>query len=225
VSGAVRRPGLREGYDLWAATYDQTANPLVALDRRVTFPALSPGPGELILDAGCGTGYYVTRMLHSGAWCVGMDLSLGMMAKIRAAHPDVPLIQCDLDAPFPLRNATFDAVLSALVSEHIRDLPRFCSDVARVLRPGGRFIWSVFHPGLAHAGTEANFPDSEGNEVRLGAELHSVEDYKDALSRNGLVEEQWDVMSGDAELSAAIPRAAKYEGRPMLIVVRAVKKR
>ena len=52
----VRRVGVREGYDLWAEDYDETANPVVAMDARHTLGALDPRPGERILDAGCGTG-------------------------------------------------------------------------------------------------------------------------------------------------------------------------
>ncbi|MCP5119378.1 MAG: class I SAM-dependent methyltransferase, partial [bacterium] len=52
----IERPGVRAGYDRWAESYDQTANPLVPLERRHTPRRLGPRPGERILDAGCGTG-------------------------------------------------------------------------------------------------------------------------------------------------------------------------
>ncbi|HSP97053.1 MAG TPA: hypothetical protein VL049_07385 [Candidatus Dormibacteraeota bacterium] len=41
----MARPGVREGYDRWAAIYDASPNPLVALDRRVALPLL------LLIDA------------------------------------------------------------------------------------------------------------------------------------------------------------------------------
>jgi len=37
----LSRPGVREGYDLWSESYDQTPNPLIALDRRFTMTLLS----------------------------------------------------------------------------------------------------------------------------------------------------------------------------------------
>jgi ubiquinone/menaquinone biosynthesis C-methylase UbiE len=52
----VERVSVREGYDLWSETYDQTPNPVVAMDARYTLKWLAPRPGEQILDAGCGTG-------------------------------------------------------------------------------------------------------------------------------------------------------------------------
>ena len=50
----VRRVNAQEGYDLWARTYDETPNPVVAMDARYTLGVLAPEPGEQILDAGCG---------------------------------------------------------------------------------------------------------------------------------------------------------------------------
>ena len=223
MTRAVRRPGVREGYDLWASSYDTTRNPLVALDRRLTLAALAPRAGERILDAGCGTGYYLSKIGAAGARCVGSDLSRGMMLRARAIHPDAVLVESDLDAPFPFRSESFDAVLSALVSEHITGIGGFCREVARVLRPGGRFVWSVFHPDLASRGTEANFVDEEGCEVRLGAERHTIEDYRQAIDASGLVVDTEEVVAGDEALARAMDRAKKYVGQPMLIVYAAVR--
>src|SRR5207249_774708 len=41
MSKRVRRPGVRDGYDAWSTTYDETPNPLVALDRRYTMRLLA----------------------------------------------------------------------------------------------------------------------------------------------------------------------------------------
>jgi len=213
---SVRRPGVREGYDLWSASYDATKNPLVDLDRRVTLDALDPRAGENILDAGCGTGFYLSGILAAGARCTGVDFSRGMLEQARLSYARVPLIEADLDGVFPFRSSAFDAVLSALVSEHIKNIGAFCSEVARVLRPGGRFVWSVFHPSLAHSGTEANFSDEEGREIRLGAELHTIEDYRAALDDADLSVQEEVELTGDEALARDIERAKKYIGKPML---------
>ena len=223
MSRPVRRPGVREGYNIWAPTYDTAKNPLVVLDRRHTLRVLSPKPEELILDAGCGTGFYMANILDAGARYVGADLSRGMLAMIRNARPHAALVESDLDSGLPFRSSSFDAVLSALVSEHIAHIRRFCDEVTRVLRPGGRFIWSVFHPDLAHGGTEANFVNADGYEVRLGAELHTIEDYRNALTGAGLSVRSWKEVVGDSDLARIIPRAEKYVGKPMLIVIHTTK--
>src|SRR5262245_41437474 len=119
----VRRPGVRAGYDAWAAVYDDTPNALVSLDRRQTIDRLAPRAGERILDAGCGTGHHLRRLLAAGSAPVGVDFSRGMLRVARRVLPTVPLAQADLDAPLPVREAAFDAVLCALVGEHLPRLP------------------------------------------------------------------------------------------------------
>jgi hypothetical protein len=66
------------------------------------------------------------------------------------------------------------------VSEHLTDLRVFFADMLSVLRVGGRFVFSAFHPEMAAAGVEANF-EANGCEYRLGAERHTVGDYVDHI--------------------------------------------
>ena len=84
MSKRVQRPDVRDGYDRWAESYDQTPNPLVVLDRRHTVSLLRPRRSERILDAGCGTGAHLGLMLRSGSFPVGLDLSRGMLKVTRA---------------------------------------------------------------------------------------------------------------------------------------------
>ena len=115
----VSRPTVREGYDLWAESYDRTANPIVALDRRHTMRHLQPRRGERILDAGCGTGAHLRRIGRAGSRAVGIDFSRGMLRVAQRSSPGALLAQADLHRELPLRRDRFDAVLCALVSEHL----------------------------------------------------------------------------------------------------------
>jgi SAM-dependent methyltransferase len=216
----VERPGVREGYDQWSATYDATPNPLVALDRRVTLRALDPRAGEWILDAGCGTGVHLAALSRARSRAVGLDFSRGMLRIAQRAAPDAGLVQADLNREFPIRRAAFDVVLSALVSEHLRDLRRFFAEAFSVLRHGGRLVFSAFHPELAQAGIEANF-EREGTEYRLGAERYSVADYLNRIWEAGFRELDWREYRGDERLVDEVPAARKYLGRPLLLLVQA----
>ena len=92
----TRRVSAREGYDLWAETYDQTLNPVVAMDARHTFGVLAPAPGEQILDAGCGTGRHLRPMIRARSNPVGVDFSRGMLSIARRNYSGVPLVHADL---------------------------------------------------------------------------------------------------------------------------------
>jgi len=211
---------VRDGYDRWARTYDGTPNPLVALDRRHTFAALAPRAGERVLDAGCGTGAHLARMCGARARGVGLDFSRGMLSVAKRSAPGAGLAQADLNAEFPVRAGAFDALLSSLVSEHLRDLRRFFAEAHAALRRGGRLVFSAFHPELARAGIEANFSE-DGTEYRLGAEPYTVDDYLNGMADAGFARIERRDFLGDDALAAEVPASAKYLGKPLLLLVQA----
>ncbi len=216
----VERPGVRAGYDLWSETYDATPNALVSLDRRHTIRALDPRPGERVLDAGCGTGAHLGNLCAARSRPVGLDFSRGMLRVARTAAPGAGLVQADLNRAFPVQRGAFDALLCSLVSEHLTDLQRFCSEAFASLRRGGRLVFSAFHPEIALAGVEANF-DSDGVEYRLGAERHTVDDYLNQISDagfTGLVREDYAV---DDSVLEEVPWAGKYGDHPLLLLIHA----
>ena len=218
----VERPGVRKGYDLWAATYDRTPNPLVSLDRRYAVSHLAPRAGERLLDAGCGTGANLRAIAKAGAAPVGLDFSMGMLRTAKHAVPDAALAQADLNNNFPLKRDVFDGLLCSLVSEHLTNLRTFFDEAFVVLKRGGRFVFSAFHPDIASAGVEANF-EQDGVEYRLGAEPYSVDDYLNRMDDAGFRDISARAYAVDERLVAEIPWAVKYLGRPLLLVVDAAR--
>ena len=220
----VSRPSVREGYDLWAESYDRTANPLVALDRRHTLARLRPRPDERILDAGCGTGANLRRIVRAGSRPVGVDFSRGMLRVAQRSARGALLAQADLHRDLPFRRGRFDAVLCALVSEHLRQLRTLFREAFAVLRRGGRLVFSAFHPEVARAGVEANF-ERDGTEYRLGAEGYTVDDYLNHIDAAGFTRVRWCEYRVDALVVERIPAATKYLGCPLLLIVEATRPR
>ncbi len=218
----VQRPGVRDGYDMWAASYDDTPNPLVALDRQHALNCLTAKPAEHVLDAGCGTGAHLLALIRAGSHPVGVDLSLGMLRIARRRLPGIPLAQGDLNRGLPIARGKCDAALCSLVSEHLTDLRVFFADMLSVLRVGGRFVFSAFHPEMAAAGVEANF-EANGCEYRLGAERHTVGDYVDHILDVGFRDVRCEEYGADAELVQQIPWAEKYLGHPLLLIIQALR--
>jgi len=189
------------------------------MDMRHTPAFLNPQRGESILDAGCGTGRSLPWMIEAGARPVGIDFSIEML---KVAHRRLPgaHLAADLQRPLPLRSRRFDAAHCALVGEHLEDLRATFVELRRVLRPGGRFVFSAYHPELAAAGVEANFEDS-GTEYRLGAVRYTTGDYLTLLSDAGFRDLAHQEFAGDEALAAVIPNGSRYLGRPMLLVLTA----
>ena len=219
-----RRLSVRDGYDEWSRTYDATPNPLVIMDDRHTLALLAPSEGERVLDAGCGTGRHLGRLLAAGSRPCGIDFSHGMLRVTRRKFPRAAVAIADLEEPLPVCARRFDAALCALVGEHLRRVPRLFRETHAALRPGGRFVFSVFHPEMVAAGKEARFEDA-GVEFRLGAERHTVDDYATMLEDAGFRHVAVDQFVGTPDLAAAAPNGAKYVGQPLLLIVRGTKPR
>ncbi len=102
------------------------------------------GPRDLVLDIGCGTCLLEERMGGSGASVVGMDLTMPMIRLGQAkALPIVKFLAVGDADRLPFQDSTFDAVVSCYVPKYARP-ELFSSEVARVLKPGGRVVMYDF---------------------------------------------------------------------------------
>lgn len=220
----IERVGPREGYDLWSETYDSTPNPVVAMDARHTIRLLSPNSGELVLDAGCGTGRNFLHLSAAKTSVVGIDFSYRMLQVARRRLENAPVAVANLEANLPFGNGSFDAVLCALIGEHLSELRAVFNEFFRVLKPGGRLVFSVYHPAMSAAGIEANF-ERDGVEYRLGAVHYSVAEHVTLLQEAGFEGIQFHEFYGDAELVKIVPSASKYLNTPVLLILTAGKQR
>jgi len=223
-SKETKRVTAREGYDLWADTYDRTANPVVAIDARHTLNLLDPKPGQRILDAGCGTGRNLVQIISASAKPYGLDFSLGMLRVAHKTAPHVPVFQADLQADLPFRAGQFSSALCALIGEHLDRLAFTFSELWNALHPGGWLVFSVYHPDLAEAGKEANF-QLDQTEYRLGAIRYTAADYLEMTWAAGFREIRTFEYRADQQLIDQIPTAAELLDKPVILALRAQRPR
>ena len=214
--------GVRAGYDRWAAVYDHDTNPLPALEEPRVREALGDMGGREVLDLGCGTGRHTAWLAAAGARVTAVDFSAGMLeeARRKVSSGRVRFIVHDLHEPLPLPDASFDAVVSGLVLEHLRDLPGFFSEARRVLRPAGRAVVSAMHPAMFLRGSQARFTDPDSGEVIAPGSLpHRICDFVMAGLDAGFELRGIGEHAPDAEFAARYPRAERYRDWPMLVVL------
>ena len=163
---------IRESFSNSAARYDQYTD----LQKKMSdfiFKLLTK-EYETILEVGCGTGILAGKLAekYPGSKIIGLDIAPGMInyssAKIK--HSNVSFIEGDGEAlPFP--DQKFDLVISSAALQWMAP-EKAVSEASRVLKPGGRFIFSTFGPAtlseLKKAGLSVNsFPGKEDFKILL----------------------------------------------------------
>ncbi|MBK1636918.1 bifunctional 2-polyprenyl-6-hydroxyphenol methylase/3-demethylubiquinol 3-O-methyltransferase UbiG [Rhodovulum adriaticum] len=108
-------------------------------------------PGTQALDLGCAGGFMAEAMDARGAQVTGIDPSAPAIAAARAHAAQTGRdIRYDTgvgeDLPYP--DAAFDIVVCVDVLEHVSDLDRVLAQVARVLKPGGTFLYDTINRTL-----------------------------------------------------------------------------
>jgi len=141
-------------YDTFAKAYasDTEQNAWNALYERPAILALAGDVGGLsVLDAGCGSGAHAAALVDRGARVSGFDLSDGLLDIARRRLGDgVPLLKADLTKPLPYSDAQFDLIVSALALHYLEDWTTPLGEFLRILRPGGRLVFSTHHPFMDH---------------------------------------------------------------------------
>jgi ubiquinone/menaquinone biosynthesis C-methylase UbiE len=130
----------------WSEKYDQWfTTPIGTLVKKyegeLILDLLRPLPGEIILDAGCGTGVFTLDILFLGAHVVGFDISLPMLkaaARKAKAYPFQPVLADISNLPF--KQETFDKVVSVTTLEFVKDAKEPVEELFRVTKKGGSIV-------------------------------------------------------------------------------------
>lgn len=132
--------------------------------------ALGPVRGRTVLEIGCGAAQCARWVQERGGRAVGLDVSWRQLQHARRIDEDhavaVPVV-CASGAALPFADRAFDVVFSAFGAlQFVVDEAALLRDVARVLRPGGRFAFSITHP------TRWMFPDDPTEEGLVASQSY-----------------------------------------------------
>jgi SAM-dependent methyltransferase len=104
---------------------------------------LARSHGE-ILDLAAGTGIISTELCRCGFTLTAADINEKALAYLERRNSKIQTVVCDMNKPFPLQDNVFDGATSVWANRYIKDIDVFLSEIHRVLKPGGVFIWPVF---------------------------------------------------------------------------------
>jgi SAM-dependent methyltransferase len=117
--------------------------------------AAAVDPGMAVLDVGCGSGLTLVLAAERGAVPSGVDISPGLLAIARDRLPRADLREADMES-LPFGDAAFDAVTGVNAFQFAGDPRRALHEAARVTRPGGRVVASLFAAPERSQGTLAH---------------------------------------------------------------------
>lgn len=146
VYNAESNAELSEGYDEWAADYEDDVRGFGYL-----IPAVASGlfcrhvePGGPVLDAGAGTGM-MGEILHLLGYddLTGIDLSQGMLERARRKSAYRSLRRMALGEPLDFPDGAFAAVISTGVFTAGHAPAHSLDELVRITGPGGHLVFSV----------------------------------------------------------------------------------
>jgi malonyl-CoA O-methyltransferase len=129
------------GYDEWAVMQRRIGDRLLGCLSAIPLP-----DRPKILDLGSGTGYCTRQLQQRQASVTGLDIAPQMLCAARSRQLIDTAYVCADAEYLPVVDNSIDLVFSNLMIQWCRDLQRLFGEVARVLKPGGIFVFSTFGP-------------------------------------------------------------------------------
>jgi len=210
----------------WARSYDLQLNPLLLLEERYLKPMLRESSGLDVLDAGCGSGRWLSYLSGQGPRSLkGIDECQEMLRVATAKNvPGVELFQSRCDST-PFVNDSFDLIISSFVVGYIENLKCMALEMDRIARNGCDLFLSDMHPDTqARLAWKRAFPGKMG-EVVLDTTGHTVRQIAETFNSLG-----WEICTGievefaapEREIFVASGRLDKFfeaEGHPAVYLL------
>lgn len=131
-------------YDGLAAWYEQSAGSYMQPFAEVLAAQVAEfvKPDSTVVDVGCGTGLHFSALQALNLHPIGVDLSFD---QLRLARERSVVVRAN-GAALPVRDEAIDAAVAGFVHRDVDDFAGAVAEIARVLRPGGRFVSVGTHP-------------------------------------------------------------------------------
>lgn len=153
------------------------------------------GPGERLLDMGCGTGFILHLAKDLFARLDGVDATPAMLQRVDLSSGNIYLHEGVVEA-VPFEDATFDLVTAYSFLDHLADHRLMLTEALRVLRPGGllyvdlvpnRDFWDAIY-----AASQSSRTDGADEDPIVAREIHELVNHEQKLQDQfGIDPEDW----------------------------------
>lgn len=182
----------REVKDRWEHTSDEfqeTADVTVGIDWQWAevedADLLGDLSGQDVLELGCGGGQQTVGLVERGATVTGVDLSREQLCHAVALFAerglDVGVVEGDV-TELPFEADRFDLAFNTWVFQWVPDLRACFEETHRVLRPDGRFVFSMPHPFFSLADPDSHEVVESYFDTGRQVTVDGREDYPDLVT-------------------------------------------
>lgn len=196
LSGEERKALSRARFGARADRYRTSALHAAGPDLDLLLEWLDPRPAERALDVACGGGHVTLALARTGADVDACDLTPAMLdvsAALLAEHDCTATFTIADAEALPYADDTFDIVTCRIAAHHFSDAFAFFEEVARVLKPGGRFGFQ--DQALPPEGTSAVLTDAfERTRDASHHQSYSIDGWATLITRAGLVVEHTEII-------------------------------
>lgn len=139
--------------------------------------------GKTVLDLGCGYGWHCKYAAENGAALVlGTDISQKMIHIAKTINHAAQIeyrraAMEDLD----FSEQSFDVILSSLAFHYIESFEPLAANIAKWIKPGGNFVFSVEHPVFTSYGSQDWYYDENGNILHFPVDNYYYEGQREAV--------------------------------------------
>ena len=184
-----------EAWEINAAYWDDRIGEGNDFVNHLIWPAtermLALAPGERVLDVACGNGLYARRLAALGAQVVAFDFSAALIERARVRTQGQGSITyhvldaTDEAALLTLGPRSFDAAICQMALFDIADIGPLMQALSQLIKPGGRFVFSLMHPCFNNPSTihTAEQEDRDGEIITTYA--IKVYGYLSTVARRG----------------------------------------
>jgi len=186
------RKGQNRLFDEWPEKYDRWfTTPIGALVKKyeaeLLLDLLKPEPGEIILDAGCGTGVFTLDILSFGTHVIGLDISMPMLLRAREkarGYRFQTVLGDMLSLPFP--DDSFDKVVSVTALEFIEEAKGAIQELFRVTKKGGEIVVATLN-SLSPWASRRKAEAEKGHTLFARAIFRSPHEVLSLIALNGML--------------------------------------
>jgi ubiquinone/menaquinone biosynthesis C-methylase UbiE len=174
-----------EKYDGWFTTPIGTL--VKKYEEELILDLLRPSQGEIILDAGCGTGVFTLDFLSFGVHVIGLDISLPMLMRAARKTKGYPFqtVLADM-SNLPFQKNSFDKVVSVTALEFIKDARDVVRELFRVTKQGGAVVVATLN-SLSPWASRRKAEAKKGHSLFEKAIFRSPDELRSLVPAEGII--------------------------------------